>query len=198
MAPQQCPGAIAPILARAQSRNEPFLHESAEDPQHQARRAEITTHSAPTFPHTEREPLCGLLPLQGTAPTLVGLGPCCSPPCCYCLMILRGNLWEKPRSVQRDFSGFPSIQFCCRLWGCEVHSRSPGRFRWAGPGAGGAPCLASALDLGHRSMSCQESPLRGGTGGGREPLRLEQGFWAVNYFPHLQNLGGHLISPLGM
>lgn len=152
VAPQQCPGAIAPILA--QSRDGPFLPESAEDSLHQAPRTEVTTHTLlPRF-HTWRGnpdvlTRVGSFHGRGPTPPLLDLACGCSPPCGYCLMILRGNLWEKPRSVPRDFSGFPGIKFCCWLWGWEVHFRSPGRFRRDGQGAGGAPCLASALDPGH-------------------------------------------------
>lgn len=77
----------------------------------------------------------------------------CFPPCCSCGMLCRGNLGERPRSVQCDFLGFPG-KICCWLW--SVHSRVPWQIQtgregdgWGCRRAGGGPCLTYVLAPGH-------------------------------------------------
>lgn len=107
---------------------DPFFMKALKIPYHPAQRTELTTCSLlPRF-HTRREPRrphpCGLLLRQGTAPLprLVGLGPWLLPNLLLLADDPQRNFWEKPRSVQRDFSGFPGIKLCCWLWGWKFIS----------------------------------------------------------------------------
>ena len=97
-------------------------------------------------------------------PSTLELACPCFLPRCYCGMLCRGNLGERPRSAQCDFLGFPG-KICCGLWNWEVHSRVPWQIK-TGWGVQGKGCSLSGLCSGSwPSKSCQEFCLRGRPGG---------------------------------
>ena len=140
-------------------------------PEHQSsRKKDHCRQSSPTFMHVWRQNL-GILALLWAPSTAVArhhpvlqkrhnlptseLTWPCVPPRCSCEILCRGNLGERPSSVQCDFLGFPG-KICCWLWSWEVHSRIPWQIQTGSEGdgwgccrAGGGPCLTYVLAPGH-------------------------------------------------
>lgn len=140
-------------------------------PEHQSsRKKDHCRQSSPSFMHVWRQNLgvWALLWAPSTAvtrhhpvlqkrhnlPTWELTWPC-FPSRCSCGVLCRGNLGERPRSVQCDFLGFPG-KICCWLWSWEVHSWVPWQIQtgsegdgWACCRAGGGPCLTYVLAPGH-------------------------------------------------
>lgn len=206
VAPQQCPGAIAPILA--QSRDGPFLPESAEDSLHQAPRTEVTTHTLlPRF-HTWRGnpdvlTRVGSFHGRGPTPPLVGLGLWLLPTLRLLFDDPQREFMGKAKVCTTGFLGLSRYKILLLVVGLGSSFQVPWQVQtgWAG----GRGC--SLLGLCSGSQPSEVCPARSplfvvAQVGDGNHWRLEQGFWVVNYFSHLQNLGarnfpsGHVTDGL--